>query len=283
MITKAENVHGRGRVRAFTLIELLATLFAICLLSLLMVRGMAGARDGSQTAQCLSNHRRLITAWQMYAADNRGYLVGNPFGNTPAAGYSRWAQGWLDSTTSADNTNTVMLTDDRYAYLAKYLNRDALVYQCPADTYISRAQADRGGWTRRSRSYSMNQALGETASPPSLPSPYKRAIKLQDLSNPGPGNTFVFIEEHPDSINDPTFMLPTDTTLMDWPSVLHNGGAVVSFADGHVDTHDWEGMAIRPPIGPVKLDFQVSPKAPPGDPDIHWVSWHSPRVSSASN
>src|SRR6185437_10193474 len=69
---------------------------------------------------------------------------------------------------------------------------------------------------------------------------YKHCTKLKEI--PSPANTWVFIDEHPDSINDPGFFNPQSATQMtDTPSTLHDDACGLSFADGHAEIHQWQG------------------------------------------
>lgn len=271
--------------RAFTLVELAAIVATLLLLGLIMAHGLASARDGGQSVHCLNNHRQLITAWQMYADENNGLLAMNLNGGSPAGGATSanrpWASGWLDWSTSTDNTNTLLLVTDKYSVLAKYFNREPKVYQCPADTCVSIPQELRG-WTRRARSYSISMAIGGTSSPfDPLGSPYKRVRVMTDFQIPTAADAFVFIEEHPDSINDPAFMTPQPTHLVDAPASHHNSACVVTFADGHSEAHAWSGAAIGGRNA--RTLFQdFSSGTNPGDPDIRWLSLHSPRVRDSS-
>ncbi|MCZ7635692.1 MAG: hypothetical protein M5U12_06410 [Verrucomicrobia bacterium] len=52
----------------------------------------------------------------MYADDNYGWLPGVLSGSYP--GSDRWVSGWLDFSSSPDNTNTLYLTDLRFSQLA---------------------------------------------------------------------------------------------------------------------------------------------------------------------
>src|SRR6202000_1210039 len=70
------------------------------------------------------------------------------------------------------------------------------------------------------------------------------AVKATDLSLPGPGKIFTFMDEHPDSIDDGLFMndpgyAPGNERWRNFPASYHNGAAGVSFADGHVEMHTW--------------------------------------------
>lgn len=73
-----------------------------------------------------------------------------------------------------------------------------------------------------------------------------------------PSKTFVFLDEHPDSINDAAFAVacsgassqpgaPGGTPLIiDFPASYHNGAAGFSFSDGHAEIHKWIGKTIKP-------------------------------------
>jgi prepilin-type processing-associated H-X9-DG protein len=59
----------------------------------------------------------------------------------------------------------------------------------------------------------------------------------------------VFIEEHPDTINDGYFMNQWDQ--IKWgnlPASYHNAAANLSWADGHIERHRWLANTVRPPI-----------------------------------
>ncbi len=71
--------------------------------------------------------------------------------------------------------------------------------------------------------------------------------KLSQIVKPPPARTFVFIDEHPQSIGDGVFGLPspwiTGTAPGWWgasmPADHHNQGCNLSFADGHVEPYHW--------------------------------------------
>jgi type II secretory pathway pseudopilin PulG len=94
----------RPRCRGgFTLIELLVIVGMIALGASLLVPALARMRPNSQAFQCVNNLKQLITAWQMYAEDNKGRLVmvlhgGDAFGGASALNPNNapWATGWLD-------------------------------------------------------------------------------------------------------------------------------------------------------------------------------------------
>src|SRR5262245_8998198 len=98
--------------RGFTLTELVALSCVSCVLTLFLVPLLGGTRSNGRMVQCLQNMKQLAQAWEMYAEDHRGKLVPNfqggaaQGGNFPPAIGPGWAAGWLDWSTSPDNTNT---------------------------------------------------------------------------------------------------------------------------------------------------------------------------------
>jgi prepilin-type processing-associated H-X9-DG protein len=64
---------------------------------------------------------------------------------------------------------------------------------------------------------------------------------------------WVFIDEHPDSINDGGFgvQMPSSaaaTVWVDVPATFHNGAGGLSFADGHSEIRKWVNQNAIPPV-----------------------------------
>ena len=90
-------------------------------------------------------------------------------------------------------------------------------------------------------------------------------------SIPRPANIFVFLDEHPDSINDGYFInRGGDDLWIDLPASYHLGAASFVYADGHGDLHRWEHASTRPPARP---DVVTLPAAvlPTEENDYYWV------------
>jgi prepilin-type processing-associated H-X9-DG protein len=91
-----------------------------------------------------------------------------------------------------------------------------------------------------------------------------------------PVKTWVFIDEHPDSINDAAcaveMALPNATSarIIDYPASFHNGASGLSFADGHAEIHRWRGSKIKPPVTGQQIQLVVD--AGDSVKDIIWWS-----------
>jgi prepilin-type processing-associated H-X9-DG protein len=70
-------------------------------------------------------------------------------------------------------------------------------------------------------------------------------------SIPAAASIFVFLDEHPDSINDGYFLNEAyDWKWNDLPASYHNGAASLWFADGHSETHRWLYASTKRPAQP---------------------------------
>lgn len=74
----------RGRVKAFTLVEILVVIGIIALLIGILVPTISKAREAGRTAACLSNLRQLTAAAYSYTVDHNQYII--PVGNSKAGG-----------------------------------------------------------------------------------------------------------------------------------------------------------------------------------------------------
>ena len=75
------------------------------------------------------------------------------------------------------------------------------------------------------------------------------------MSVPGASSLWVFVDEHPNSINDAGLAVEVAKVgpfgyYIDYPASYHNGACGFSFADGHAEIHKWLGSVIKPPATP---------------------------------
>ena len=233
----------------FTLIELLVVIAVIAILAAILLPTLSAARERARGLICLSNTHQLEFAWELYADDHNGQLPDNlvmtEFGSRTNI---NWVNNVMTWDTSSDNTNLATITE---ASLGPYAQRQTSIYRCPSDHALSTVQRA-AGWTARIRSYSMNAMVGDvgqfTASGININNPdYVQFFKITQI--PHPSEIFVFLDEHPDSIDDGYFINRAYSwQWRDLPASYHNGAAAFSFADGHSDLHRWRSPApsVRP-------------------------------------
>jgi prepilin-type N-terminal cleavage/methylation domain-containing protein/prepilin-type processing-associated H-X9-DG protein len=275
----------------FTLIELLAVIAIIATLAAILLPALASARERSRGVYCMNNTRQLTLAWQLYADDHEGML---PY-NLVMAGTSlrtniNWVNNVMDwSVFNSDNTNTATITE---ASLGAYVSGVTYIYHCPSDHALS-AEQSAAGWSQRIRSYSMNAMVGNAGSASvsggNVNNPgYRQFFKIEQI--PHPSDIFIFLDEHPDSIDDGYF-INRDTyssntgwgantvAPVEWrnlPASYHNRSAAFSFADGHAALHRWvNSVTLLPAAAHVaNLPIEIPQASSDSDVDFEWVIDH---------
>lgn len=237
---KASPKGGRG----FTLIELLVVIAIIAILAAMLLPALASAKKRAQAISCLNNYKQLTLAWHMYANDNSDSLAYNSdrdgtgipavpswvySAKTPAA-YMTWG-------TENYNTNLAYIIDERISSLGSYVAKSVKIYRCPSDSFLSSAQRA-VGWENRARSCAMNGAIGGGIKYYLGQSWFYNVKKMSDFHTPGPTDAWLFLDQHPDSIDDGAFYFDrTDAKFKELPGMNHGGASGISFADGHSELY----------------------------------------------
>jgi prepilin-type N-terminal cleavage/methylation domain-containing protein/prepilin-type processing-associated H-X9-DG protein len=265
----------RGVRRAFTLIELLVVIALIALLASLLLPALARAKSSGERTVCLNNTRQLGLGWLLYSDDHNGQLPYNLGGDVKVRGvapasYLNWVNNVMDWELHSANTNLVTITE---ASLGPYSGKTTRIYRCPSDRVLSGVQR-RAGWTARIRSYSMNAMIGDAGDLSRYG--YNRNnpdyVQFFNISAiPKPADIFVFLDEHPDSINDGYFVNNGyNWEWIDLPASYHNGAAAFTFGDGHSETHRWTLASTKRPPEPDAAPLPI--KLVPSEwGDYHWL------------
>jgi prepilin-type processing-associated H-X9-DG protein len=271
------------------LIELLVVIAIIAILAAMLLPALARSKQQAQGIKCLNNGHQLVLAWIMYASDNREALANNIGGQGAIGG---WSQGWLTETKgNPDNTNFVLMMGGavngiqaQTTTIGSYTKSPG-IYQCPADPIIAS-----GYGVARMRSYSMDFTCGSKSATQTEDSSYAdywpNFFKTTDFKIAS--KTWVFSDEHPDSINDGIQYTPTadkeDDQWSDLPASYHNGACGFAFADGHSEIHRWMNHNTIHAIEGNDAWLQQGFTVVGSKVDIDWVESHSsPRATGNAN
>lgn len=257
MIVMNHAVMDRPR-KGLTLIELLAVIAIIAILAAILLPVLDRARSTAMGAQCTNNHKQLIAAWVMYCHDNNDQISYNC-----VAG---------DMTDPFDAVDTALLIDPRQSDLAQYISIPG-VYKCPADQ------------SSLVRSVSMNNHMGVNPAVRGFwlyggGDAYEVFRKSQQIRMPS--DIYVTTDERSDTINDCFLCVDMSNTgnadgtgtgnpywMIDYPAGYHHRSGRFSFADGHVESHQWQEPYIFAPFGQAH-----SMHTSATDRDAQWIENH---------
>jgi prepilin-type N-terminal cleavage/methylation domain-containing protein/prepilin-type processing-associated H-X9-DG protein len=281
---------------AFTLIELLVVIAVIAILASLLLPAMAKAKMKGQGIACLSNLKQLTLGWMLYSTDYNDWILGTG-GWRPSGARGdlpTWSTAWENSTEwldiaaprNAGNWNSELLR--KRSELMPYVSQSVGIFKCPGDS--STGIDPTGKRVPRPRSVAMNSWVGgpglggSTGIPSPTPSSwrFKVFIKAHDMQDPGPGQTYVFIDERYDSINNGFFTQdmegypdnPTAWRFLNLPAGYHGQAGNLSFADGHAESHKWIDPRTTPPLRQLFIP-DVIPA--PGSVDAFWLMHRATR------
>ena len=238
-----QSCEPRRRL-GFTLIELLVVIAIIAILASLLLPALSKAKMRAQRIYCINNLKQFAYAWTMYASDHGEQVcISYPLGQVPI---TSWVYGNADDSGTPGGyyydggDPTGIETGTLWPY-TKNLN----LYRCPGDKRRIKAGVNAGKAVVRS--VSMNSCLaGRTYGDPNgtwtyspttanPPGNLKYMIYMKTTQIKRPTQTFVVLDEDPDSINDAFFLVDEEQGggLVDLPGRQHAMGYGINFADGH--------------------------------------------------
>jgi len=266
-----------SRAKGFTLIELLVVVAVIAILAALLLPALHRAKTRAQAAVCLGNLKQLQLAWQMYAEDNQGALPPNYRAASLQFPSANWVGGVMSYEIRAgqssywnDATNQHLLIDPAPGRLSAYAKAAAL-FKCPSD----QSWIELGGQRYpRVRSYAMNEWMGNYDFKNMVGQTMLYFTRIAEIQKPAPVMAWVLMDEHEDWIDDGWFRIgvlpPVDNSarLNELPGNRHNRGAEISFADGHVERHQWRDQRL---LEPMTRRVSTPGVALPGSADYLWL------------
>jgi len=244
---------------AFTLIELLVVVAIIAILAALLLPALAGAKEESKMAKCISNQHQIVLGMMTFADENDDAFytapdaAGMPTADAPNHG--QWTANPRSSILLAPNHGLAYWGVAYYDHVGR--TRD--IFRCPSARIVDEWRED--GLTYPadfwlSSSYGLNQYAIH---------PYNPAVTgpLKMSSFPNPANVILFqdaAEQKMEGASDSIGLFPGNSEILtqwkglaagyynnypfQWEWYRHRRKCVTTFVDGHTSRLRFTSMNV---------------------------------------
>lgn len=259
-------MNRAGDKLGFSLVEMMTTIAIMALLLGLLAPALTSSQAASKKVRCIANLKQVATACEAYCSDNGSRYPPNFDDQHLVIPYTNWVAG--NMLKDSERGALELIENPRRSLLAKYFSARA-VLRCSVDK------------SKNARSLALNcriNPVGDTGRPAwSIDDRISPSVFMTSAELRSPSTTFTFLEERDTSINDGLFAVDATNTgmpygdatsrpfvMVDFPSIAHNRGSIVAFADAHVEHHKWLEKTTF--SGPPKRRFTSS-----ADADARWL------------
>lgn len=279
-LNRNESDRRPTAASGFTLVELLVVVAIIAVLASMLLASLAQAKASAFRAVCINNQRQLYLGWFLYTQEHNGAIPLNHYEKGSSPEFASWVSGvmsyenesYFNQEVKRESTNTLLLIPGKFGSIGRYVGSPK-VYRCPADRSWILLDSVRQD---RVRSYSMNQWAG--AEPLGDTTPYRSFFHESDFLSGTSAGTYIFLDEHEDTILSGIFQFPMHPTrLYALPSARHSGGALFTYADGHIGLKKWRDSRTKPPVERKRRFYFEAP----GNIDMPWLKEHTTVLKSA--